>query len=80
MTEEANVISIDGNDYVESDLSDKQKKYIWHIRDLQQKINKRKVELEPLEVALQSFTNMLLAELKDSYKFENGESFDKESG
>jgi hypothetical protein len=80
MTEEANVISIDGNDYKESDLSDKQKKYIWHIRDLQQKINKRKVELEPLEVALQSFTNMLLAELKDSYKFENGESFDKESG
>ena len=67
MTEEANVISIDGNDYKESDLSDKQKKYIWHIRDLQQKINKRKVELEPLEVALQSFTNMLLAELKDSY-------------
>jgi hypothetical protein len=80
MTEEANVISIDGTDYVESDLTDKQKKYIWHIRDLQQKINKRKVELEPLEVALQSFTNMLLAELKDSYKFENGESFDKESG
>jgi len=80
MTEEANVISIDGNDYKESDLSDKQKKYIWHIRDLQQKINKRKVELEPLEVALQSFTNMLLAELKDSYKFENGESFDKELG
>jgi len=80
MTEEANVISIDGNDYKESDLSDKQRKYIWHIRDLQQKINKRKVELEPLEVALQSFTNMLLAELKDSYKFENGESFDKESG
>jgi hypothetical protein len=80
MTEEANVISIDGTDYVESDLTDKQRKYIWHIRDLQQKINKRKVELEPLEVALQSFTNMLLAELKDSYKFENGESFDKESG
>ena len=80
MTEEANVISIDGNDYKESDLSDKQKKYIWHIRDLQQKINKRKDELEPLEVALQSFTNMLLAELKDSYKFENGESFDKELG
>ncbi|MBC44101.1 MAG: hypothetical protein CML19_17935 [Pusillimonas sp.] len=80
MTEEANVISIDGNDYKESDLSDKQKKYIWHIRDLQQKINKRKVELEPLEVALQSFTNMLLAELKEQYKFENGENFDKESG
>ena len=75
MTEEANVISIDGTDYVESDLTDKQRKYIWHIRDLQQKINKRKVELEPLEVALQSFTNMLIAEVKEQYQFENGESF-----
>jgi len=78
MTEEANVISIDGTDYVESDLSDKQRKYIWHIRDLQQKINKRKVELEPLEVALQSFTNMLIAEVKEQYQFENGESFEND--
>jgi len=79
MTEEANVISIDGTDYVESDLTDKQRKYIWHIRDLQQKINKRKVELEPLEVALQSFTNMLIAEVKEQYQFENGESFKNDS-
>ena len=78
MTEEANVISIDGTDYVESDLTDKQRKYIWHIRDLQQKINKRKVELEPLEVALQSFTNMLIAEVKEQYQFENGESFEND--
>tara|TARA_R100001463_G_scaffold72152_10_gene126058 strand:+ start:559 stop:804 length:246 start_codon:yes stop_codon:yes gene_type:complete len=79
MTEEANVISIDGTDYVESDLTDKQRKYIWHIRDLQQKINKRKVELEPLEVALQSFTNMLIAEVKEQYQFENGENFENDS-
>ena len=79
MTEEANVISIDGTDYVESDLSDKQRKYIWHIRDLQQKINKRKVELEPLEVALQSYTNMLIVEVKEQYKFENGENFENDS-
>jgi len=78
MTEEANVISIDGTDYVESDLTDKQRKYIWHIRDLQQKINKRKFELEPLEVALQSFTNMLIAEVKEQYQFENGESFEND--
>ena len=78
MTEEANVISIDGTEYKESDLSDKQRKYIWHIRDLQQKINKRKVELEPLEVALQSFTNMLIAEVKEQYQFENGESFEND--
>ncbi len=76
MTEEANVISIDGNDYKESDLSDKQRKYIWHIRDLQNKVNKRRLDLEPLELALQSYTNMLIAEVKEQYKFENGDSFE----
>ena len=76
MTEEANVISIDGTDYTESDLSDKQRKYIWHIRDLQDKVNRRRLDLEPLELALQSYTNMLIAEVKEQYKFENGESFE----
>lgn len=75
MTEEANVISIDGTDYKESDLSDKQRKYIWHIRDLQDKVNKRRLDLEPLELALQSYTNMLIVEVKEQYKFENGEEF-----
>ena len=75
MTEEANVISIDGTDYVESDLSDKQRKYIWHIRDLQDKVNRRRLDLEPLELALQSYTNMLITEVKEQYKFENGEEF-----
>mgnify|MGYP000306363076 FL=1 len=76
MTEESNVISIDGTDYKESDLSDKQRKYIWHIRDLQDKVNRRRLDLEPLELALQSYTNMLIAEVKEQYKFENGESFE----
>ena len=75
MTEESNVISIDGTDYKESDLSDKQRKYIWHIRDLQDKVNRRRLDLEPLELALQSYTNMLIAEVKEQYKFENGEEF-----
>ena len=76
MSEESNVISIDGTDYKESDLSDKQRKYIWHIRDLQDKVNRRRLDLEPLELALQSYTNMLIAEVKEQYKFENGESFE----
>ena len=75
MTEEANVISIDGTEYKESDLTDKQRKYIWHIRDLQDKVNKRRLDLEPLELALQSYTNMLIAEVKEQYQFENGEEF-----
>ena len=75
MTKEANVISIDGTEYKESDLTNKQRKYIWHIRDLQDKVNKRRLDLEPLELALQSYTNMLIAEVKEQYKFENGEEF-----
>ena len=76
MTEESNVISIDGTDYKESDLSDKQRKYIWHIRDLQDKVNRRRLDLEPLELALQSYTNMLITEVKEQYQFENGKSFE----
>ena len=79
MTEEANVISIDGTDYTESDLTDKQRKYIWHIRDLQDKVNRRRLDLEPLELALQSYTNMLITEVKEQYKFENGESFENDA-
>ena len=76
MTEETNIISIDGTEYKESDLTDKQRKYIWHIRDLQDKVNKRRLDLEPLELALQSYTNMLIAEVKEQYQFENGKSFE----
>ena len=75
MTEETNIISIDGTEYKESDLTNKQRKYIWHIRDLQDKVNKRRLDLEPLELALQSYTNMLIAEVKEQYQFENGEEF-----
>ena len=75
MTEEANVININGNDYKESALSDVQKKYIYHIRDLQQKINVRKLELEPLEVALKHYTSTLIKDIETEYKFENGEKF-----
>jgi hypothetical protein len=64
MAEEANVISINGNEYEESALSDVQKKYIYHIRDLQQKISVRKLELEPLEVALEHYTNTLIKEIE----------------
>jgi len=79
MTEETNVVTIDGNDYEESDLTDKQRKYIWHIRDLQDKVNRRRLDLEPLELALQSYTNMLIVEVKEQYKFENGENFENDA-
>lgn len=80
MTEESNIISVDGMDYKESDLSEKQKTYIYHIRDLQQKVSRRKLELEPLEVALEFYSKAIIGEMKEKYQFENGESFNKESG
>ena len=78
MTEESNIISIDGTDYIESDLSEKQKTYIYHIRDLQQKVSRRKLELEPLEVALEFYSKAIIDELKEPYEFENGEKFEND--
>ena len=75
MTEEANVISIDGTDYTESDLSDKQKYLVRHIKELQSEVAGKKFDLERLEAAITHFTNMLIAEVKEKYQFENGEEF-----
>jgi len=75
MTEEANVISIDGTDYTESDLSDKQKYLVRHIKELQSEVAGKKFDLERLEAAMTHFTNMLIAEVKEKYQFENGEEF-----
>ena len=75
MTEEANVISIDGTDYTESDLSDRQKYLVHHIKELQSEVAGKKFDLERLEAAMTHFTNMLIAEIKEQYKFENGEEF-----
>ena len=75
MTEEANVISIDGTDYTESDLSDRQRYLVRHIKELQSEVAGKKFDLERLEAAMTHFTNMLIAEVKEKYQFENGEEF-----
>jgi len=78
MTEEANVISIDGTDYTESDLSDRQRYLVHHIKKLQSEVAGKKFDLERLEAAMTHFTNMLIAEVKEQYKFENGEEFNSD--
>ena len=75
MTEEANVISIDGTEYTESDLSDRQRYLVRHIKELQSEVAGKKFGLERLEAAMTHFTNMLIAEVKEKYQFENGEEF-----
>ena len=79
MTEESNVISIDGTDYTESDLSDRQKYLVRHIKQLQSEVAGKKFDLERLEAAMTHFTNILIAELKEPYKFENGKEFNDDA-
>mgnify|MGYP003643228293 FL=1 len=66
MTEEKNIISIDGTDFKEDDLSTRHQYLIRHIKDLQMKIAAKKFELEPLDAAMVQFTNTLLKEIKDA--------------
>jgi len=67
MTEEnkENVINIDGNSYKEEDLDNKQKYLINQIKDLQTKSASLRFQLDQVSVAQSSFTNSLIASLKE---------------
>ena len=67
MTEEdkENVINIDGNSYKEEDLDNKQKYLINQIKDLQAKSASLRFQLDQVSVAQSSFTNSLIASLKE---------------
>jgi len=60
MAEDSNVISINGTDYKENDLSEQQQYFINQIKDLQAKANSLKFQLDQVQVALNTFTNELL--------------------
>ena len=62
---EANVISIDGNEYDPSDLTDQQKYWIAQVRDLQQKRQAAQFQLDQISVAAESFMNSLIQSLSD---------------
>lgn len=59
-----NVININGTNYNTDDLSDKQKYLIAQIKDLQDKANNFKFQLDQVQVSLNSFTNALIKELE----------------
>jgi len=65
MTEQLNVINIDGNSYKEEDLDNKQKYLINQIKDLQTKSASLRFQLDQVSVAQSSFTNSLIASLKE---------------
>ena len=65
MTEEkTNVITIDGKEYNQEDLSQDQNYFINQIKDLQAKAASLKFQLDQVTVAQNAFTNSLIQSVK----------------
>ena len=62
MTE--NVINIDGKEYPTETFDDTQKYVVTQIRNLQAKQLQAKMELDQVQIALQVYTNELIASVK----------------
>jgi len=69
MTEEkTNVITIDGKEYNQEDLTQDQNYFINQIKDLQSKAANLKFQLDQITVAQNAFTNSLIESLKSEDK------------
>ena len=66
----ANVITIDGKEYNQEDLTQDQSYFINQIRDLQSKAGSLKFQLDQVTVAQNAFTNSLIESLKSEDKEE----------
>lgn len=60
------IITINGTDYTEDQLTDDQKIMISHIADLDRKIGSTRFNLDQLQVGRDAFVNMLTASLKET--------------
>ena len=60
MAQKDNVVSINGQEIPEQDLSENQKYLIMQIRDLETQVNAIKMQLGQREIALSTFTNLLI--------------------
>jgi hypothetical protein len=58
-----NVITINGTDFTEDQLTDEQKMLINHVADLDRKIGSTRFNLDQLQVGRDAFVNMLTASL-----------------
>jgi len=63
MSEQSNVITIDGTEYKEEDLSQDQTYFINQIKDLQTKGANLRFQLDQVTVAQNAFTNSLIQSL-----------------
>ena len=68
MTEQSNVINIDGKEYKQEDLSQDQNYFINQIKDLQAKAANLKFQLDQVTVAQNAFTNSLIQSVKGEEK------------
>ena len=64
MAEQNNVITIDGKEYNQEDLSQDQNYFINQIKDLQTKAASLKFQLDQVTVAQNAFTNSLIQSVK----------------
>ena len=65
METKSNVINIDGKEYNQEDLDDKQTYLIKQIKDLQAKSTSLRFQLDQVSVAQSAFTNSLIQSLKN---------------
>ena len=70
MEPESNVVSINGTDYIEDDLDERQRYLINQIRDLQLKSNNLRFQLDQVVVAQEKFTEELIKALEENTKEE----------
>jgi len=70
MTEQSNVITIDGKEYNADDMSQDQTYWINQIKDLQTKSANLRFQLDQITVAQNAFTNSLIQSLKTEDKEE----------
>jgi len=66
MTEQSNVITIDGKEYNQEDLTQDQNYFINQIKDLQAKGASLRFQLDQVTVAQNAFTNSLIQSVKGS--------------
>jgi hypothetical protein len=59
------IITINGTDFTEDQLTDEQKIIISHIADLDRKIGSAKFNLDQLSVGREAFVNMLTKSLTE---------------
>ena len=70
MTEQTNVITIEGKEYKTEDLSQDQNYFINQIKDLQTKAASLRFQLDQVTVAQNAFTNSLIQSVKGEEKEE----------